>query len=143
MSMGEKARAVFNYAHGKIGYSYNNYGGYDWQSEAYYALKDIEKSGYIGGDCFTYCSVDLALMQGIGADCIWVDNMGASTGEHSWLLCNVGSGWYHFDATRMYDKFECFMLTDAQIQAYIDRGNSIYNRDMSAYPATPSENFSY
>ena len=35
------------------------------------------------------------------------------------------------------------MLTDAQIQAYIDRGNSIYNRDMSAYPATPSENFSY
>lgn len=54
MSMGEKARAVFNYAHGKIGYSYNNYGGYDWQSEAYYALKDIEKSGYIGGDCFTY-----------------------------------------------------------------------------------------
>lgn len=54
MSMGEKARAVFNYAHGKIGYSYNNYGGYYWQSEAYYALKDIEKSGYIGGDCFTY-----------------------------------------------------------------------------------------
>ena len=53
------------------------------------------------------------------------------------------SGWYHFDSTRMYDKFECFMLTDAQIQAYIDRGNSIYNRDMSAYPATPSENFSY
>lgn len=143
MSMGEKARAVFNYAHGKIGYSVSNYDGYDWESEAYLALKDIEKRGYVGGDCFTYCSVDLALLQGIGADCIWVDNSGARSGDHSWLLCNVGSGWYHFDATRMYDKFECFMLTDAQIQAYIDKGNSIYWRDLSAYPATPDEPFSY
>lgn len=143
MSMGEKARAVFNYAHGKIGYSVSNYDGYDWENEAYLALKDIEKYGYIGGDCFTYCSVDLALLQGIGADCIWVDNSGARTGDHSWLLCNVGSGWYHFDSTRMYDKFECFMLTDAQVQAYIDKGNSIYWRDLSAYPATPDEPFSY
>lgn len=144
MSKGEKAKAIFKYAHGKIGYAGNSYTkSSDWQDEAYAALCDIEKSGYVGGDCFTYASVDRALLEGIGAQCIWVDNQGARSGDHSWVLCNLGTGWYHFDSTRMYDGFECFMLTDDQIQAYINKGNSIYNRDTSAYPETPSEEFSY
>ena len=45
-----------------------------------------------------------------------VDNQGARSGDHSWVLCNLGTGWYHFDSTRMYDGFECFMLTDSQVQ---------------------------
>ncbi|MDO5382425.1 MAG: transglutaminase domain-containing protein [Eubacteriales bacterium] len=143
MSKGEKTRVIYNYVHGKIGYSANNYGAVDWQSEAYNALIDLDKYGFIYGDCFTYCSVARALLLGMGAECIWVNNKGAATGDHSWLLCNVGTGWYHFDATRMHDKFECYMLTDEQIQDYLDKGNSVYKRDMSLYPATPSEHFSY
>ena len=144
MSKGQKARAIYKYAHSKIGYTGNSYtNSSEWQDEAFEALKVIKKNGYVAGDCFTYASVDRALLDGIGAECIWVDNQGARSGDHSWLLCNLGTGWYHFDSTRMYDGFECFMLTDSQVQDYINRGNSIYRRDMSAYPATPSEEFSY
>lgn len=144
MSKGEKAKAVFKYAHAKIGYAGNSYTkSSEWQDEAYAALKEIKKNGYVAGDCFTYASVDRALLEGIGAQCIWVDNQGARSGDHSWVLCNLGTGWYHFDSTRMYDGFECFMLTDDQIQDYINRGNSIYKRDLSAYPQTPSQEFSY
>lgn len=144
MSKGQKARAIYKYAHAKIGYTGNSYTkSSEWQDEAFEALKEIKKNGYVAGDCFTYASVDRALLDGIGAECIWVDNQGARSGDHSWLLCNIGTGWYHFDSTRMYDGFECFMLTDSQVQDYINRGNSIYRRDMSAYPATPSEEFSY
>ena len=140
----QKARAIYKYAHSKIGYTGNSYtNSSEWQDEAFEALKVIKKNGYVAGDCFTYASVDRALLDGIGAECIWVDNQGARSGDHSWLLCNLGTGWYHFDSTRMYDGFECFMLTDSQVQDYINRGNSIYRRDMSAYPATPSEEFSY
>lgn len=144
MSKGQKARAIYKYAHTKIGYAGNSYTqSSEWQDEAFEALKVIKKNGYVSGDCFTYASVDRALLEGMGAECIWVDNQGARSGDHSWVLCNLGTGWYHFDSTRMYDGFECFMLTDSQVQDYINRGNSIYRRDMSAYPATPSEEFSY
>ena len=57
------------------------------------------------------------------------------TDTEGFFVCRLGY--------RMYDGFECFMLTDSQVQDYINRGNSIYRRDMSAYPATPSEEFSY
>ena len=46
----------------------------EWQDEAFEALKVIKKNGYVSGDCFTYASVDRALLEGIGAECIWVDN---------------------------------------------------------------------
>ena len=144
MSKGQKARAIYKYAHAKIGYAGNSYTqSSEWQDEAFAALKELKRSGYVAGDCFTYASVDRALLEGMGADCIWVDNQGARSGDHSWLLCNLGTGWYHFDSTRMYDGFECFMLTDSQVQDYINRGNSIYRRDLSKYPATPSQQFSY
>ncbi len=144
MSKGQKARAIYKYAHAKIGYAGNSYtDSSEWQDEAFAALKEIKKNGYVAGDCFTYASVDRALLEGMGAECIWVDNQGARSGDHSWLLCNLGTGWYHFDSTRMYDGFECFMLTDSQVQDYINRGNSIYRRDLSAYPQTPSQEFSY
>ena len=94
-------------------------------------------------DCFTYTSVDKALLEALGVKTMWLENENSPTGDHAWLLVDAGTGWYHFDSTRMYDGFECFMLTDSQVQDYINRGNSIYRRDMSAYPATPSEEFSY
>lgn len=143
MSMGQKLRAIWNYAHTKIGYHGTPLDGSDRENEAYQALTTIQKSGYVGGDCFTYCCVDKALLEGLGVSCIWVDNQGAATGDHSWLLCNVGTGWYHFDATRMLDKFECFMLTDKEIQDYLDTGKSIYKRDLSAYPKSASEIYTY
>lgn len=78
MSKGQKARAIYKYAHSKIGYTGNSYtNSSEWQDEAFEALKVIKKNGYVAGDCFTYASVDRALLDGIGAECIWVDNQGA------------------------------------------------------------------
>jgi len=144
MSKGQKARAIYKYAHSKIGYTGNSYtNSSEWQDEAFEALKVIKKNGYVAGDCFTYASVDRALLDGIGAECIWVDNQGARSGDHSWLLCNLGTGWYHFDSTRMRSGFSCFMKTDAEIQAYLDQGNYNYVRTVSKYPATPTTPYTY
>ena len=87
MSKGQKARAIYKYAHSKIGYTGNSYTkSSEWQDEAFEALKVIKKNGYVAGDCFTYASVDRALLDGIGAECIWVDNQGARSGDHSWIF---------------------------------------------------------
>ena len=143
MSMGEKAKAIFSYTHGKIYYTTNPIDGNDYPNEALQAMKSIESQGYVWGDCFTYYAVARVLLEGIGAKCIRLDNKGALTGEHVWILCDLGTGYYHFDATRMRDGFETFMLTDDEIEAYLATGKSIYWRDKTLYPETPSVSFSY
>ena len=56
---------------------------------------------------------------------------------------DAGTGWYHFDSTRMRSGFSCFMKTDAEIQAYLDQGNYNYVRTVSKYPATPTTPYTY
>lgn len=47
-------------------------------------------------------------------DSVAINIYGEQEGNrHYWLLCNLGTGWYHFDATRIRGGFTCFMLTDA------------------------------
>ena len=142
MSKGQKARAIYKYAHTKIGYAGNSYTqSSEWQDEAFEALKVIKKNGYVAGDCFTYASVDRALLEGIGAECIWVDNQGARSGDHSWVLCNLGTGWYHFDATQISNGFTCFMLTDKQVRDFTQIKPNFYDFAADRYPATPQTEF--
>ena len=142
MSKGQKARAIYKYAHTKIGYAGNSYTqSSEWQDEAFEALKVIKKNGYVSGDCFTYASVDRALLEGIGAECIWVDNQGARSGDHSWVLCNLGTGWYHFDATQISNGFTCFMLTDKQVRDFTQIKPNFYDFAADRYPATPQTEF--
>ena len=70
-------------------------------------------------------------------------NENSPTGDHAWLLVDAGTGWYHFDSTRMRSGFSCFMKTDAEIQAYLDQGNYNYVRTVSKYPATPTTPYTY
>lgn len=143
MSMGQKLRAIFDYAHNKIGYTGICYDGADWEHEALLALTELKKSDYTGGDCFTYTSVDRALLEALGVKVLWLENENSPTGDHAWLLVDAGTGWYHFDSTRMRSGFVCFMKTDKEIQDYLDQGNYNYVRDLSKYPATPTTPYSY
>ncbi len=143
MSTGQKLRAIFDYAHNKIGYTGICYDGSDWENEALLALTELKRSDYTGGDCFTYTSVDRALLEALGAKVMWIENENSPTGDHAWLLVDVGTGWYHFDSTRMRSGFACFMKTDQEIQDYLDQGNYNYVRDVSKYPATPTTPYTY
>ena len=52
-----------------------------------------------------------------------VERLGGAT-RHYWLLVNVGSGWYHFDACNAGQaKNRCFMWTNEQckVKAYFWR----------------------
>lgn len=143
MSTGQKLRAIFDYAHNKIGYTGTPYDGSNWENEALLALTELKKSDYTGGDCFTYTSVDKALLEALGVKTMWLENENSPTGDHAWLLVDAGTGWYHFDSTRMRSGFSCFMKTDAEIQAYLDQGNYNYVRTVSKYPATPTTPYTY
>ena len=143
MSTGQKLRAIFDYAHNKIGYTGTPYDGSNWENEALLALTELKKSDYTGGDCFTYTSVDKALLEALGVKTMWLENENSPTGDHAWLLVDAGTGWYHFDSTRMRSGFSCFMKTDAEIKAYLDQGNYNYVRTVSKYPATPTTPYTY
>lgn len=73
------------------------------------------------GDCFTYYAVAKALLTAAGIDN--VDMVKYRTSEqqsrHYWLLVNVGTGWYHFDATPyVYKNSNFFMVTDEELSSW-------------------------
>lgn len=141
MSIGEKAYAIFNYVHENVGYTGTRLAD-DWDMEAYMALTNIEDKGSSGGDCHTYFAASKVLLERIGAELMPVERLNAQEGNrHYWLLCNLGTGWYHFDATRIRGGFTCFMLTDAQVRSFTDVQKDFYSFDESAYPSTPTTDF--
>ena len=84
-------------------------------------------------------------MEKIGVSTIDVERApGARNDHHYWLLVDLGTGYYHFDATRRAYYFNGFMATDAQIAEYSTNVvYGFYNIDSSLYPATPTEPFSF
>ena len=90
------------------------------------------------GDCYIYCATYALLLTRCGIDNLYVSRVGGTT-DHMWNLVNTGDGWYHCDASprqRNYP-YQCFMQTDAQVQAYTKlytgRPN-YYTFDASLYP---------
>lgn len=133
MTKTEKARAIFNYVLNHISYTGSSDKS-DWVKGAYLAFTKKR------GDCFTYYAASRALLTRAGIDNMEVVRIGNT---HYWNLVNLGTGWYHFDASPKSTGFKCFMLTDAEVAAY---GKTIhrpeyYDFDASLYPATPETPF--
>lgn len=134
MSLSQKAYAVYNYAYSNIQYTGTSDKS-DWEAEAYRGLNELN------GDCFTYFSVSKILLNRLGIQTMDVKRLGGSA-EHYWLMVNVGTGWYHFDATRRNIYFDGFMARDEEIEAYTAQvGGDYYTFDHTGYPATPAEKF--
>jgi hypothetical protein len=132
MSIGRKAYAIYQYVFTHI--RYNGVGGHsDWKYEAYRGIT----SGR--GDCFTFYSTAKCLLERIGAETMGVHRHGGKGTPHYWLLVNLGTGWYHFDAINVGPKnFECFMRTT---KAVLTRSTYFWSFDQSLYPPTPTEEY--
>lgn len=133
MSLGQKAHAVFKYVNRHVKYSGGSNKA-DWKYEAYRGITTGR------GDCFTYFATAKYLLEEIGAQTISVERSGGNkTTRHYWLLVNLGSGWYHFDAISVGPvDYDCFMRTDKEI---LSRGRNFWSFDRSLYPPTPETPF--
>lgn len=122
----EKARAIYDWLHGSIGYINHSEKG-DWIRGAYEGL--IERQG----DCFVYACTAKVLLTRAG-----IENMDIVKSQvnpsHFWNLVDVGEGWYHFDATPRKDKTVFFMWTDAQLREYSELHKNTHIYDESLYP---------
>ena len=141
MSLGQKAKAIFDYAHNNITYAGVRLAD-DWDAEWYAGLQNIEQNGTTGGDCYTYYAVANVLLQRAGAETMRVERQNAGDGSHHyWILCNVGTGWYHSDATQISNGFTRFMLTDKQVRDFTQIKPNFYDFAADRYPATPQTEF--
>ena len=100
------------------------------------------------GDCYTYYAVAKAFLTALHIDTVDVVKLRTSNKQymHYWLLVNIGTGWYHFDANP-YTKFpdpNFFMVTDAEIKAWDQKYyHHAHNYDASLYPEIATESVQY
>jgi hypothetical protein len=134
MSIGDKAYAIFKYVNTHIKYngiSNKN----DYKCEAYRGITEGR------GDCFTFYATARCLLDEIGAQTMCVERWGSKTKttHHYWVLANLGTGWYHFDAINVGPRnFDCFMKTDKEL---LGRGPNWWSFNKALYPRTPDESF--
>lgn len=136
MSKGQQAKAIYNWCRANIGYSGHSDKS-SWKKAAVAGFKNR------AGDCYTYFACSKALFEYCGITNIDVVKVRNSTSEsrHYWSLVNVGSGYYHFDATPRKGGFNGFMRTDAQLKSYSDGHKNSHRFDSSLYPATPTSSY--
>ncbi len=137
MTDGEKAKAIYDWCRRNIGYSGHADKG-NWKKAAISGFKKHS------GDCYTYFACSKALFEYCGIENIDVVKVRNSSSEsrHYWSLVDVGSGYYHFDATPRVGGFNGFMRTDKQIKNYSSKNKNSHRFDSSLYPATPTESYS-
>ncbi len=126
MTLRERAKAIYNWVHSKIGYINHSEKG-DWVRGAYEGLVKRQ------GDCFVYASTAKVLLTRAG-----ITNMDIVKSQvnpsHYWNLVDLGEGWYHFDATPRKDKTVFFMWTDAELMEYSQSHKNTHIYDASLYP---------
>lgn len=138
MSVHDKIYAIFMYVRRNVAYSSSKEN--ELLPAAYKAMK------YKKGDCYNYFALAKVLLDKIGVDNIPVERYQGKS-SHFWLLVNVGTGWYHYDASPQSaeDPFRCFMKTDAQVNAYArsrhDGRRDYYKIDYSKYPELATEKY--
>lgn len=146
MTVQQKIKALYDYIYGRMYYG-RSYDGEDWENEARMVLRRLlNENGTINGDCFTSAALAKAVLEAVGAKTRWLHNDGTKAGitNHVWILCNVGTGWYHYDLTHFDTNVQHFMATDADLEEYMKRYNKqSYQRDEAAYPSTPQTPFEY
>lgn len=150
MTDGQKIRKIYDYLFSKVYYGARKQAGSTWQEESVLALREILSNGSTRGDCFTSAAVCMAVLETSGAQVQWMQNLGAEVcgSNHVWVLCNIGTGWYHFDITHYSgvpsNLAKRFMYTDAEIEEWMkSTGLNRYKWDRSQYPATPTTQFTY
>lgn len=129
MTLAEQVEAIYNYIFKNMRYSSRS-NKWDWRGEAVRGLTTGR------GDCFTaYASARLLLEQ-TDAQVVGVQRM-SETSRHYWMLVNIGTGWYHFDACSAWTgKYRCFMWTDAQTRRI---SKSYWRYDKTLYPPVATE----
>lgn len=88
------------------------------------------------GDCFTFYSIAEVLLTRAGIPNMRVTRVGGYS-SHYWNLINVGTGWYHFDATPTRERVNNFMFTSVQAEQFtrmISQVPNYYVYDKSLYP---------
>ncbi len=150
MTEGRKVKKIYDYLFSKVSYGARKQAGSTWQEEAVLALREILSNGSTRGDCFTSAAVAMAVLETAGEQVQWMQNLGAEVcgSNHVWVLCNIGTGWYHFDITHYanvtIDGGKRFMYTDAQLEDWMKKtGLNRYIWDTSQHPATPTDKFAY
>ena len=138
MSAHEKIYAIYMYVRKNVAYSSSK--EKDVLSAAYKAMV------YKRGDCYNYFALAKVLLDKCGIDNLPVERYKGSS-SHYWLLVNIGTGWYHYDASPQSaeDPFRCFMKTNKQVQAYAssrsDGRSDYYRIDESKYPELATEKY--
>ncbi|MGN0506117.1 MAG: transglutaminase domain-containing protein [Lachnospiraceae bacterium] len=132
MSKWDTCYTLWNWCRTKITYSYSAGDRSSVYAGAYEGLHDRS------GDCYVYYATFTVLLQKCGIETMEVRRVGG-TSNHWWNLVNLGDGWYHCDSSprRKGDKYQCFMQTDAQVQAYTEsypEHPNYYVFDESLYP---------
>lgn len=137
MTTKQKVEKIYTWANTNIRYTSHSDKA-DWKQEAYRGMKNRV------GDCFTYYAVVRLMLEQLdipNIDVVKVKNYPTDS-NHYWSLVSVDGGktYYHLDATPRVGTGDDFCLvTDAFLDAYSKAHNDCHNRDMSLYPATPTE----
>lgn len=102
----------------------------------------VEKAAYdsftLGtGDCYSYGALMEIFVERLGGETIFVSRYDSKY-NHYWRLCNLGTGWYHLDATPRNSSFKCFMKTDAEI---LSESETYWKYDKSLYPAVETKSY--
>ena len=129
MSQKEKASAIYNWVVASITYSYAT--GYDnMLSGAYVGLTAFR------GDCTVMQKTAEVLLKRVGIKTMEIEKIRDEHGGHSWLLIDIGEGWYHYDPTRMDDGTLIFYWSDAKLMDFEKTDfMTHHNYDASKYPA--------
>ncbi len=104
----------------------------------------VEKAAYdsftLGtGDCYSYGALMEVFAERLGGETIFVRRYEGKY-NHYWRLCNLGTGWYHLDATPRNSEFKCFMKTDAEV---LSESATYWNYDKTLYPEIATESYGY
>lgn len=127
----EKVRRIQRWVNSSI--TYAGYRDRETLRAAYAGLRSRH------GNCFTYYAVSEVLLTRAGIDNMRITRVGGRT-NHFWNLVNVGTGWYHYDATPIMSTLNLYMFTSVDAVAYTRRitANTIYTNyyvyDRSLYP---------
>ncbi len=136
MTDAEKLWEIYEWCRNNISYSGRSDKD-DWRRAAVSGFRSRS------GDCFTYFACAKALIEYCGIENIDVYKIKDTTDQssHFWSLVDIGTGYYHFDATPRKGGFDGFMLTDKQLQDYSLNNSGSHRYHTNLYPSTPAEKF--
>lgn len=137
MTLQQKVRAVYDWAHTSLSYHGHSDRG-DYYQAAYEMLTTRQ------GDCYGYFAVSKLMFERLGIPTIDVEKVKnhEEDSNHYWSLVSIDGGntYYHFDCTpRLGTPFDFCLITDAELDGYSAEHKFSHNRDTSLYPATPED----